>query len=97
MPLWIIVLSGPPLHKIYARTSLTEFSVLVCLFIYLPDDDLVQVETCRGNMYDKLLFITDCAVCWIKYCTVNLLHGIWITLNDISYLGFFGIFWDFLN
>jgi hypothetical protein len=44
------------------------FSALVCLCIHLPDEDLVQVETCMRNVSHKLLFVTDCAVCWIKYC-----------------------------
>jgi hypothetical protein len=57
-------------------TSLTEFVVYLC--IYLPDDDLVEVETCRRDISDKWLFIIDCAVCWFKYCIINLLHGIWI-------------------
>ena len=38
--------------------------------IFIPDDDLVQVETCRKDINDKLLFITGCAVCWIKHCTL---------------------------
>jgi hypothetical protein len=49
---------------------LTEFAVLLGLCIYLPDDDLVEVETCRRDISDKLLFIIDCAVCWIKYCII---------------------------
>jgi len=35
---------------------------------YLPNDDLIGVETCRRNTSDKWLFITDHTVCWIKYC-----------------------------
>jgi len=26
---------------------LTEFAVVVCLFVYIPDDHLVEVETCE--------------------------------------------------
>jgi len=37
----------------YTRTSLTEVFVLVYLCIYLPDDELVQVETCCMDMGDK--------------------------------------------
>ena len=48
-----------------------EFAVLVCLFVYLPDDDLVEVETCRRNISDKRLFIIDCAVHCIKHRTVR--------------------------
>jgi len=33
----------------YTRTSVTEFAVLVCLCLYLPDDDLVEVETCSRD------------------------------------------------
>jgi hypothetical protein len=28
---------------------MTEFAVLVCLCVYLPDDELVGVETCRRD------------------------------------------------
>jgi transcriptional regulator len=39
---------------IYATigTSLTEVAVLVDLCIYLPDDNVVEVETCRRNVSD---------------------------------------------
>jgi len=59
---------------------LTECAVFVYLFMYSPDNDLVQVETCRRGS-DKRLFIIDCVVCWIEYHIISLLHGIWITLN----------------
>lgn len=36
--------------------SLTEFAGLVCLFIYLHDNDLVDVEICRTNVTNK---------CWL--------------------------------
>lgn len=36
---------------------LTESSVLVCLRVIPPVDDLVQVETHRRNISDKRLFI----------------------------------------
>jgi hypothetical protein len=29
---------------------------------FLPDDDLVEVETCVRNISDKSLLVTDCAV-----------------------------------
>ena len=42
--------------------TLTQYALLLCLCIYLPnDDDLVQVEMYRRNISDKLLFVTDCA------------------------------------
>ena len=53
---------------------------LVCLCIYFPDDDFVDVETCRRVVSDIWLCIIDCAVCWIQYHMINLLHEIWITL-----------------
>ena len=37
------------------------------------------------NMSDKCLFINDCAVCWIKYCIINLLQVIWITKNCVPF------------
>jgi len=37
-------------HDALSSEWQTEFAVFVCLFIYLPDFDLVQVETCRRRM-----------------------------------------------
>ena len=51
------------------------------LYIYLPDDGLVEVEICRRDIRDKFLCITDCAICWAKYCIISLLHRNWTTLN----------------
>jgi hypothetical protein len=34
-----------------------EFALLVCLCIFLPDDDLIDVKTCRRNIRDTWLFI----------------------------------------
>ena len=62
-------------------TFLTEFPVFVCVTITLVDDDLAEVETCTRNIRDKLLFIIYCAFCWIKWYTIYLIHGMWITLN----------------
>jgi len=39
------------------RTSLTEIALLVCLCIFLPDDDFVEVETYRRNKSDIYLFL----------------------------------------
>ena len=50
---------------------LTEFFLPVCLFMYRPEGDLVEMETCRRNTSNKLLFITDCAICWNKYCIMS--------------------------
>jgi hypothetical protein len=49
--------------------------------MYLHVENLVEVETCRRNISDKLLFITDYVICFINYCIMKLLHGTWITLN----------------
>jgi hypothetical protein len=32
---------------------MSKFAVLACLFIYLSDYNLVEVETCRRNINDK--------------------------------------------
>jgi hypothetical protein len=42
---------------------MTEFVVLVYIRIYLPADDLVEVETCRRDVNDILLLVTDRAIC----------------------------------
>jgi len=31
----------------------------------------------------KRLFTIDCANCWIKYCILRLLPGIWTTFNTV--------------
>jgi hypothetical protein len=58
------------LSKIFDRICL-----LVCLCIYLSDDDILELETCRRNVSDKWLFITDCTIRCIKY-TCYLTSGI---------------------
>jgi len=45
---------------------LAQFTVLVCLRMYLPDDDLVEVETRRRDINEKRLFITD-----LQFVTLN--------------------------
>jgi hypothetical protein len=35
--------------------------------MYLRDDDLVEVETCRRDISDKWLFTINCAICLINY------------------------------
>ena len=54
----------------HTHTSLTEFAVLMPLYIP-PDDDLVKFETCVRNISDRRLFIIDCAVCWLEYCVIR--------------------------
>jgi len=62
------------------------FCICVPLYIYLPDDDIVEVKICRRDISDMIIylllttlsslsFIIDYAVCWIKHCIINLLHG----------------------
>jgi hypothetical protein len=45
------------------------FGRISCISVPLytvPDDDLVQVETIRRAISDKLLFVIDCAMCCVK-------------------------------
>jgi hypothetical protein len=46
---------GVEYDTVHTRRSHTEFAVLVCFCVYLPDDDLVEVETYRRDISDKLL------------------------------------------
>ena len=39
----------------YASTFLTEYDALVCLRLFLPEDDLTHVETCRTDTNDKYI------------------------------------------
>ena len=41
---------------------------------YLPDDDLVDIETCRGKISDRCSFPIDCAVCHFAARTVECLQ-----------------------
>jgi len=48
-----------------------------------PEDNLQGPKQGRGaSQNNEWLFIVTCAIGWIKYCIINLLHGIWITLNE---------------
>jgi len=53
--------------------------------MYLPNDDVVEVGIFRRTIGDKLLFIIDCAVCFIKYCidtrTVTVYNGSGLTMH----------------
>jgi hypothetical protein len=77
----LVLLITNTVFQLYTRTSSTECVVSECLFIYLFDDDLVEIETCRKGVSHKRLFTTDCAIYCLKYCIINLLHGAWFTLN----------------
>jgi predicted membrane protein len=44
----------------------------------------------RSSGRVKLLFIINCAICWIKYCTINTLHGIWITFIFLNFTHMLG-------
>jgi len=57
------------------------FALLASLGIYSPEDDIVEVETRRMEISDNLLIINYCAICWISYCIICLLHGTWIALR----------------
>ena len=50
-------------YRTHICISWTQFALLLYLYIYRPDDDLVDVETCRRNISDKFLFVTDYAAC----------------------------------
>ena len=52
--------------QIYTCTCLTGFAALLCVCIYFPDNDIVLVETCRKDINGKLLYIIDCAICWLR-------------------------------
>lgn len=51
----------------YTRTSLIIVFVLFVYLCYIPDGNLVEVETWMKGINDKWLFITGCAVCSITY------------------------------
>jgi len=47
---------------------------------------LIDVETCRRVIgKDRWLFITNCAVCWVKYYIFSLLHSVWIVLLTLVF------------
>jgi len=54
-----------PVQVNYQGGALSE---LMCLCIYLPDNELVEVDTCQRDISDKWLFIINCAIYWIAYC-----------------------------
>jgi hypothetical protein len=43
----------------------THSASCLCLGMYLPDDDLTEVETGKRNIHHKLCII-DCKICWVK-------------------------------
>jgi hypothetical protein len=51
----------------YCILTLNKYAHLLwnLLYLYASDDDLVEVETDKWNLNDKLLFITVCEVCRI--------------------------------
>jgi hypothetical protein len=66
----------------YTPISLTIFCTCVH-FMCPPDEDLVQVETCRRAVSDKWLFIIGYAICWIEYCMmVNFSLNIHLGLSE---------------
>ena len=75
------------LKSTHAHFLKIEFAILGCLFIYFADDDLVRVETCRGIISDKWLFIIDCANCWIKFCIIPYVVSSFLCFSSI--LSFF--------
>jgi hypothetical protein len=65
-------------RRILGLLAKFEFAVLACFCICLPNDDLVEFETCRRNISEKLLFIVESAICWITYCVVSLIGVTWL-------------------
>ena len=63
---FLVILNNNTIFQLYTLTCSAEFAVLLCVCIYFPDDDLVEAETCRTKLSDKL-FIIDHAICWIRY------------------------------
>jgi hypothetical protein len=53
--------------------------------LYLPEDDIVEVEKFRRHINNKWLLITYCETCGIKYCIMNLVLGIWITYKYVIF------------
>jgi hypothetical protein len=56
----------------FCACAITFQTQSTCIPLYctqVPDDDVVEVPTCRKDIRNKRLCITGCAVCWIKYCT----------------------------
>jgi hypothetical protein len=53
-------------HLKSTRANFWRVAVFVCPL--RPDDVIVQVETCRRDVNDKLLFLIDFVICCIKYC-----------------------------
>ena len=51
--------------------------------IYQPSSSTCKLNVthilCNRMIVQNL--IIDCAICWIKYCIINLLLGIWVTLH----------------
>jgi len=73
-------------YRTHIHISWTQFAVLVCLYIYRPDDDLVDVETCRRNISDKFLFVTDYAACWIKcYAIAKCIFLVEVPVNSVAH------------
>jgi hypothetical protein len=57
-------------------------SILLCYAYNLPDNGLVEAETCRRDIVNnKLVCIIYCADYWLKYCVFSLVHGSWTTFD----------------
>ena len=51
----------------------TRSANCLCFCVYIPDDDVTEVETCRVTQMTSYVFIS-CTVCWIKqlyYCNLH--------------------------
>ena len=52
-------------------TSLTEYALRLCLCVNRSNGELVETEKFSENISEKLVFITNCAICLIKYRVIE--------------------------
>jgi len=70
------------LFYLHICASRTAFVVMYSFVNDFPEADLQgPKQGKRASQNNKWLFEVTCAISWIKYCVIKLLHGIWITLN----------------
>jgi hypothetical protein len=76
---------------------LAEFVVIVCLCMYLPDDDHEEVETCTRNIRDKSLFITKCEFFYqIVYVLDIIPYPVGISMNPVRLINMWNMKLQFI-
>jgi hypothetical protein len=76
-----LLVFAPSTHSNTASWS----SVLVCLCIYHPDDDLVEVETCRRNISDIIICYWVCSLLHqIQYNQCSARNAVCVTCVFVS-------------